>query len=76
MITQEQLDIYLSRFRCCASNLAYKLMKAEQYSAKDIQCLYCKLQILLNGIKTLERYNPLQGGDYSQDYSEDYNIKT
>ena len=72
-MTQEELDIILPRLRCCASNLAYKLLKAEQYGAKDIQCLYCKLQMLLNGIETLEKYNPPVGGDYSQDYSDDYN---
>jgi hypothetical protein len=73
-MTQEELQAKIARFKCCASNLSYKLLRAQQLGNSDTNCLYCRLQLLLHGIEVLERYNPPQGADYSDDYSEDYNI--
>lgn len=55
-MTQEELDNKLARFNCCSGVIGYKLLKAEQYNAKNAICLYTQTKYLNYGLDALERY--------------------
>ena len=72
-MTLEEIKIKLAHFNCCASAIAYQLMRAEQAGSSDCQELECKLHMLIQGIGAIERYLSTFG-EYNDDYSEDYFI--